>query len=489
MSPKAISRRHFLRIAGTVAGASLLASCAPAPAPTAAPQPSSPTKAPVSQATPPPPAAAKEVKLVVWAQSGSTETLRAENAVPAAQALNKALEQAGKGIKVVVEAVPDSAGWADYKKKFTMAADAGQAPDIVLSGHEDCATWADPGYIVPLDDCIKSQKEFEDVIPGLWNSTVYKGKRWAVPQDTEARPMFFSITKLKALGWSDAQIAELPKRIEKGDFTLDDMIATAKEAIAKGVIEKGYGYWHRVSAGGDFYQYYHQYGGRIYDEASGKLVITKTALKDFFAFQRRCVTEGITPANYIGTPSNVWHDTVSNGKALFFNGGVWNWSDWAANYAGKTQGGREFLLKTIGYALQPAAFKGKPGCTLSHPLVYMVTSKKASGKENQDLACQLIAKMTTTALANAHSLKSTHLAILKSQLDSPEYKAEPFLSGTAYMVNFAFYQPNHPLYGTWSDTVFRGMADAENGVKTPEQAVADVLAKLQVDLGDKLLVE
>jgi len=72
--------------------------------------------------------------------------------------------------------------------------------------------------------------------------------------------MFYSKTKLKALGWSDADIAALPDRIKTGDFTLDDLIATAKEAVDKGIVEKGFGYWHRNSKGGDFIQYYAAYG-------------------------------------------------------------------------------------------------------------------------------------------------------------------------------------------------------------------------------------
>ena len=479
MASSKITRRQLLRAMAGTAGALLLASCAPS-------QPTSPKAEPTKAGAQPAPP--KEVKLVVWTQAGSTDNLRAENAVPAAKALNEALQKSGQNVTIVVEPVVDTASWGDYKKKYALAADAGQAPDIVVAGHEDCAVWAEPGYIVPLDDCIKSQKEFEDVIPRLWDSMVYKGKKWAVPCDTEARPMFFSIDRFKAFGWSDAQIAELPKRIEKGEFTLDDMIATAKEAIAKGVVEKGYGYWHRTTKGGDFLQYYHAYGGRIYDDKSGKLVTNKAAMKEFFAFQRRCVTEGITPANYIGTEGKIWHDAVSHNKVLFFNGGVWHWSDWAANYV-KDIGGRDYLQKNIGFALQPSGKKGTPGATLSHPLIYMVSSKKATGKENQDLACQLLAKMTTTELANAHSIRSTHLAILKSQLDSPAYKAEHILTGTAYMANFAFYQPNHASFGIWWDIAFKGMQDAENGVKPVDQAVEEVIKQQQAELGDQLLVE
>ena len=188
--------------------------------------------------------------------------------------------------------------------------------------------------------CKDKYPEFDDVIDSLWDAPTWQGKVWAVPQDTEARPMFYNKTKLKELGWSDAEIDALPDKIMKGEFTLDDLIATAKEAIEKGVVEPGNGYWHRPQPGGDQFQYYFSYGGRWYDQDEDKLVVTKSALRDWYAFQRRVVEEGITPENFTGTDWSIWHDTVSHGNILFWNGGVWQWADWATNYvadwAGRT---------------------------------------------------------------------------------------------------------------------------------------------------------
>ncbi len=332
-------------------------------------------------ATNPPPTkitvAEGETLIRVWAQANDVEHWRADNPVKAASLVTD--------FKIQVQGVNDSAGWADYKKKFTLAADAGEGPEIILSGHEDVATWANAGYIVDFDACKAKYPEFADVIESLWNSCTWNGKVWAVPQDTEARPMFYSKTKLLALGWSQADVDALPEKIKTGEFTLDDLIATAKEAIEKKVVEPGYGYWHRSSKGGDFIQYYAAYGGRIYDKASDKLVISKGALLNFYKFQRRVVEEGITPKNFIGTEGNIWHDTVSHDKVLFWNGGVWNWSNWAKNFVAD-EGGNDYLFSFIGYALQPSGIEGKPGVTLSHPLVYMITSPKTSDSELYDEA-------------------------------------------------------------------------------------------------------
>lgn len=454
----------------------LVAACAQP----AAPAPAAEAPAAKEEKAPAQPATEEEIELVVWAQANNVEHWRADGPVKAAEMVTD--------YKLKVTGINDDAGWGDYKKKFTLAADAGEAPDIVLSGHEDVPVWANNGYIVEFTECRNKYPEFDDVIDSLWSSVTWQGKIWGVPQDTEARPMFFNKTKLKELGWTDEQIAELPERIKTGDFTLDDMIATAKEAVDKGVVEPGYGYWHRPRKGGDFLQYYAAYGGRLYDPEEDKLVVTRSALEQWYAFQRRVVEEGITPENYIGTEWSIWHDTVSHGKALFWNGGIWQWADWAVNYVADL-GGQDYLFSFVGYALQPSGIKGKPGVTLSHPLVYMITSEKASGKRNQDAACALLAKTTTPEINTLHAVESTHLGILKSQAEYPEYKNDRFLSDTLYMLDYNFYQPNHVMYGPYFDIVWEFMVEAENGVRSPAEAAEAAIQQLQSELGDVLIVE
>jgi len=431
-----------------------------------------------------------EVKISVWAMGTDTERWRADNALDAAVALNAELKAEGSNITVVVDKVNGSGEWGDYKKKFAMAAENGSAPDIICSGHEDIAIWGQAGYIIPLADSVEQIKgmapEFDDVIDSLWNSASWRGKVWAVPQDTEARPLFFSKPKLKALGWSDADIEALPDKIMKGEFTLEDMIATAKEAVDKGIVEPGFGYWHRPRKGGDFIQYYMSYGGEMYDKDSDKLVIVKDALERWYAFQRECVTSGITPDKYIGTEWKIWHDTVTHDKALFWNGGIWQWADWAKNYV---EGGEPTLFKNVGYALQPGSRDGgRPG-TLSHPLVYMITTEKASGNTHRDLALRLLAKMTTPELNTRHAVESTHLGVLKSQMDYEPYKSSKFLASVTYMLDHNYYQPNHAMYGMWFDTVWDGMLAAEQGEKSPADAAKDAVKLLQLDIDDYLIVK
>jgi inositol-phosphate transport system substrate-binding protein len=73
-----------------------------------------------------------------------------------------------------------------------LASEANESPDIILSGHEDIGAWAPAGYIIPLDALIAEHPEFEDIVPSLWESQTWNGEIWGVPQNAEARPIFFS---------------------------------------------------------------------------------------------------------------------------------------------------------------------------------------------------------------------------------------------------------------------------------------------------------
>jgi inositol-phosphate transport system substrate-binding protein len=83
--------------------------------------------------------------------------------------------EADLGIDIELTLIQDNLDWADYKQEFVLASEAGEAPDIILAGHEDIGAWAPSGLILPLDDLIDQHAEFEDVVPSLWESQTYEG--------------------------------------------------------------------------------------------------------------------------------------------------------------------------------------------------------------------------------------------------------------------------------------------------------------------------
>jgi inositol-phosphate transport system substrate-binding protein len=386
------------------------------------------------------------------------------------------------GIQLTLNLIQDDKAWEDYKTEFTLASEAKTAPDIILSGHEDIGAWAPAGYIIPLDSEIPNYPEFADVVSNLWNSQKYDGKIWGIPQDAEARPIFFSKLLLADLGWKQEEIDSLPQRVRDGKFTFDDLVKTAQKAVADGVVEQGRGLYVRWNNGPDWLAYYYGMGGEVLT-SDGKIVFDKDAALKTYQLIASFTKLGITRPDNIGIDSKVLYADFAPGKdVLFYQGGTWQWADWAKNYV-KDLGGNDYLLKNIGLMLFPAMAAGKP-LTLTHPLSYMVSSSS----KNPKVALALLAAVTTPDANNRHAIDSFHLGILKTQVDSAEYKANKVLSSAHYMLDYTTAIPNSPAWAAWFNAYWLGVQAAFKGDATPDTAVELAVAQLKNDLGDKITI-
>lgn len=405
---------------------------------------------------------------------------RKDNLLSAADALNKQLAAEGSATRVALDGTFWTGDWGTYKQRFVLAAQSGKAPDIVASGHEDIAAWASAGYIVPLDAAVKTYKEFSAVIPTLWNATRYDGRIYAIPQDVEARPLYYSLPLLTRLGWSEDKIAGLPKAIEAGRFTLTDLLKTAKEAQDKGLVEPGHGWWIRPINGPDYYIYYEAFGGRMAD-ASGKLLLDTSALRDEYTFFHDAVfTYKVTPKDIIGTDWNSWHQVVVNRQILFTQCGTWCWAQWIKQYKMPA----DEVWKTYGFALVPAGRAGGRPVTLSHPIVYMVSRNSKA----PDLAARILALATTPALNARHAVTSGHLAILDDEATVPEYAQDRFAKATLYMLKYTTFLPNNKQFGTYDQAMWLGLSAVIAGQMSPDQAVQTVTQQLRTNLGDSVVI-
>jgi inositol-phosphate transport system substrate-binding protein len=420
-------------------------------------------------------------KLAAWTIGPDAPSYyRRDNLLSAAENMSKS------GTKVELDATFESGGaWGDYLQKFTLAAEAKQGPDIILAGHENFAPWVGPNYVIPLDDLIKKYQgegDIKDVIPTLWNAMKLKGKTYGVPQDTEARPMYYRKDLLAKMGWSKDQIDGLPDAVKKGEWTWSDFVATAKEAISKGIVGPASGWYHRTGSGADFYGYYFLHGGQMQDAQSGKLILTKGAYEKYFEMHGNAViSDKITPKAIYGMDGKQFHETVTAGKVLFYNAGTWTWKDWQATYKVPEQS----LWDNVGFMLIPAASKGGKPSTLSHPLAYMVTGNA----KDPDTAFRLIANATTPELNSLHSVTSAHLAVLTTQAKDPTYSKDKFLLATSYMLDYTHFIPNHPKFGVYDGVLYRLLGAVEGGQLTPKQAVDTAVSELQGQLGDELIVQ
>ncbi len=424
-----------------------------------------------------------EIKITVWASGSPVDVTRVNNIEAAAEILNKVFEAAGLNVKIVVE---KQYFRSDYMDKLTAAFAAGEAPDIIAM--KNLAALADGGYIIPLDDYIKKYWILlEDVRPSLWNAVKYKGKIWGIPQDTEARPLYFRKDVLRALGWSEEEINALPEKIRRGEITLLDLIKVAREAIDKGLVK--WGFYHRPNFGGTpFIILYYQYGGVLQDPESGKLVLVKSAmLKMLQLLYKMAQEDKVLPPDMIGTSWRKIHSDFVNGRILFWFGGTWHWSEWQkVPYHEKLGNVSEsWLWKNVGFALVPAPEPGLKPMTLSSPYIYYVTSQS----KHPELAFLLIAIATSAPLDAKHAVDSSHLPVRLTTVDHPYYQKSEYLKKVAYMLDYTSYEPIHPKYSAYKNAWITAITKVEKGELTPEQALNEMISTLKSELGDQIIIK
>lgn len=424
---------------------------------------------------------AQETTVEVWALANGGDSYRIDAISLAADLLNR--EMAISGEEMTVNVVGQSFnGWDEFKQAFTLAAEAGEAPHIVVTGHEDLAPWAQAGYIRAIEDYLDlSVWPLNNVYENLWPISSYDGTIYAVPQDAESRPFFFWIPHMKAIGYSDAEIAALPQSILNGEYTLQDVLEDAKKMQDAGLIEEGMGFYPRVSNGPDYWQFYQSFGGEMVDETSGKLVFDSEAMGAFYQFFVDAVELGVTRKNHIGTDWDQWYSEVASGQAGTWHGGTWHY----ARYTG--QEGLEDFFNKVQFTLIPAGNTLGTANTITHPLVYAVSNR--GSEEEAFVAAELIKIATEPRINSLHAIKSAHLAITKEQSNIELYANDQWAAeATTRLLPHANAMPNNTDFGTYWDIMWSNLEAAWTGVKTVDAAVADAESELLASLGDRVIL-
>ena len=413
-----------------------------------------------------------------------TEDWRCNNLLSAVADVNADLEAVGDTRRVALKTIQDNTGFGDIMQEFALAFEDGQVTDIVAIGHEFIGTEATAGRIISLESMIGDYPEFDNVIDGLWDSVTFKGERWGIPQDTEARPIYWDKNLLAQVpGWDEARAEGLAAEIEAGNFTLSDMLDTAEAAVAAGVVNSGKGFWMRPSNGIDFTALYYAYGGQTIDPDTAKLVYDTVAGLKFYQFFERGLTGGGSHSFLTGDWVGSYHPNVSGGNVLFWAGGTWQWAEWADQWTADP-GGQDYQFENWGYGLYPAADAGGSPLTLSHPLVYLISAQA----EHPDLALALIAKATTDEANTRHAINSTHLGILTTQASYEPYASDVFLADLTYMLDYSAFVPNNPNWGTYQQVTYDGIVAVQSGDLTAEEAVDFVVESLENQLGDEITI-
>ena len=427
------------------------------------------------------PAISETVTIDLWSRADRSGPLRAGNIVAAADQLNRMFEAAGSETRVEVNLIETNAtGFDADALDLLKAHSVGDAPDIAVAAHEWIGSFVEAGFAANLEEHIEASPWFyADIIPELWNSVMYKGERYGIPQDSEIRMFFLNNDILRAGGKSEDFIAGLPAAVDAGEFTMFDFCDLAAEMVDAGAAKIG---WvHRPNVGPDFQMAMASFGIDIYNEDEAKLQISKSGLEDYYGWLKYCVDNGSLPADMTSYSWDSTHAAFRGGDALSKFHGIWNVG--AQLEAFGLTGPEEYFDK-LTWIHAPAGEKGGEPKNLSHPIVYIV-----GDTENKELAATLVAMASLPVPNTAHAVGTNHTPITFGQVSMPEFQESGWalVEGTP-LLSRAEFMPNHAKIGQYNAITYTGVQAVETGEMSPQDAVEMVIEELEIELGDDVII-
>jgi inositol-phosphate transport system substrate-binding protein len=430
------------------------------------------------------PSFAEDVVIKLWSRADRSGPLRAGNIVAAGDTLNKMLAAAGSEKRVKIELNETNAkGYDDDALDLMKAFAVDKGPDIFVLAHEWTGAFAEAKYAMNLDEHIgKNPELYGDIITPLWQSVMYKGVRYGVPQDSEVRMFFLNNDKLRKLGKTDKEIAALPAKTDAGEFTAYDLCDLAGQAVQKGVVK--YGILHRPNAGPDFQMLTEAFGLEAFDKGSARLQASKTALKDFFTWVKHCVDKkAFSPNNTAMSWDAIEQAAMGGEESLVFFHGVWRVTD---QMKALKLSGKAAYFKKFTWINAPAGKKGGKPANLSHPIAYAVSAKS----KHKDLAAFLVGLASQPIPNTRHAVTTNHTPIHYGQQSMPEVVDKGWaLVAATPMLKYASFMPNHPKIGQYNAIMFKGIQGVETGRLTAQAAADFVIGELESELGKDVAIK
>ena len=477
----------------------------------------------------------KEAKFSVAGAGDPNSVLRTLAVVEAAERLNKILAANNVDFRITIEDNFRRGGGDQLAEDFATAFASATNPDIMANSFKHIARFAEEGYLLDITDFVNAYGDFiSDFYTSLLDAVKYKGRFYGIPQDTEARPLYWRtdvIECLKKAGKGDilnVRGMELKDAVEKGLVTWKSVYGYAKASVDSKCTE--WGVLHRKgSAHPDLIQFIFAFGGVLEDPNTGKLVVDVPAVYKWLYVEWKMARDGLIPSDMMAWDwSKQIHPSVVSGKTLVWIGGTWHWTEWQTKpyftdpNTGETRPlTAEEVQKLFYYTLFPAGEEGLKPVTLSQPFVWMIASN--AGKDNPKydelkdvyhmLAFLLVVKASDPDLNAIHSIISAHLPVRKASaalINDPAWVRKlanlevelsdrvkegireivkatvndinvRFLGDASYMLEYTKLTPIHPLYPRLAD-IYRDAVDKVlRGEMTPEEAIDFIKSKVNAD--------
>src|SRR5262249_40764375 len=152
--------------------------------------------------------------------------------------------EADLGLKVTVE-TPEK-----ITDSFSIAAQAGKGPDVVIWAHDKLGEWADGGLIAPVEVSSDFTKQF---LPKAWQAVFHQKKYWGYPITLETVTLIYNKAFLDGPLPTDlSQLAPLSQRIRDDHPGVTPILWDPRSAYYSwGILASGGGYVFGKN-GGDY---------------------------------------------------------------------------------------------------------------------------------------------------------------------------------------------------------------------------------------------
>lgn len=330
------------------------------------------------------------------------------------QSLIKKYESQNAGVKIEVTNVP----FSSREQKFSAAAQAGTAPDIMRAEIADVANWAARGFLTPITKYVKAADK-ADFLPAAFAYYNYGGQIWGLPQAPDAPALLYNKRMIKAAGLNPNQPPTTLAQLNQW---------CTKVGKGKGIFLRADSYWTQA--------WIWAYGGGLINPAKKQILIaSKPSVAGMTEYKRlfgaSCAFSNRDFANDYGNAQTAF----KNGQVAMIVNGPWASAD-------VLQGPEFKSSANLGVAPIPKGASGQQGSPVGGNGFVISRNTK-----NADAAYKFIYWLTSAPQQAEFAAKNNLLPSRKSAYKLASVKKNRILIDFGKQLQVATARPVDPKAG------------------------------------------
>ncbi len=439
--------KFFILLSVLVLTSMVLAACAPAATPVAAPAEEQPVEAPAEAPAAEAPAEAPAAEAPVAEAVTIKMLVRPDEGGNIAKFKEQFLAETGITVQV------DEAAWSDISNKtLTTLAAGGGGYDIVFMPSADATKLIAGEWFEPLTDLIPEDQK-ADWASAVLDFYTVDGQIMAMPWYAGGAHMAYNKDILAAAGVDPASIV-----------TWDDFMAACETIKTTGAAT--YCLTPSAKYAGEFYYnwgtMYLSRGGELFDESGAPIFQNSSKALDTFQMLKDGIDKGyFNKAGLDMTDYDTLIDFGTGSTAFMLN------STWSATQANKNA---EISTVTgkVGYILVPGM-----GDVRSNAYLYAGGLGLLKTSENKDAAKQFIVYMTSAEAQKHHAIEGANMPTrVALYQDADIASAWNGFAELAAQLSYGEFVPSETWFDEWRQTgLAPAIQEVISGTKTPQEAV------------------